>query len=125
MSKIFKATNASKMINEGIYKMYRLAGKGLGAKNFTVVMYEYEPNWSTKRIHNHDARESIYIILDGVAKVHLNGEDHQLGPGMVVYLSPGDIHGVIGSGPSGFKMIEAWTPQDPDVTYYENGKIVE
>lgn len=45
--------------------------------------------------------------------------------GMIAYLSPGDKHGVIGSGPDGFKMIEAWAPQDPDMTYYENGKIVK
>ena len=125
MSKIFKTTDADVYENEGVYKMYWLAGKPLGAKNFTTVMYDYEPNWSTKRRHTHDARESIYIILEGLAKVHLNGEDHELGPGMVVYLSPGDMHGVIGAGPEGLKMIEVWAPQDPDVTYYEDGKVVE
>ena len=125
MSKIFKATDAEKMVNEGVYTMYKLATKDLGAKNFTTVMYDYETNWSTKRRHTHDARESIYIILEGLAKVHLNGEDHELGPGMVVYLSPGDMHGVTGSGPEGLKMIEVWAPQDPDVTYYEYGKVVE
>jgi len=125
MSKIFKATNASTYVNEGVYKMYRLAGKGQGAKNFTTVMYDYEANWSTNRRHTHDARESIYIIMEGLAKIHLNGVDYELGPGMVVYLSPGDMHGVIGSGPNGLKMIEVWAPQDPDVTYYEDGKVVE
>jgi len=125
LSKIFKATDASTYVNEGVYTMYRLAGKDVGAKNFTTVMYDYAPNWSTKRRHTHDARESIYIILEGLAKVHLNGEDHELGPGMVVYLSPGDMHGVTGSGPEGLKMIEVWAPQDPDVTYYEDGKVVE
>ena len=125
LSKIFKATDASTYVNEGVYTMYRLAGKDVGAKNFTTVMYDYAPNWSTKRRHTHDARESIYIILEGLAKVHLNGEDHELGPGMVVYLSPGDMHGVTGSGPEGLKMIEVWAPQDPDVTYYEDGKVVK
>ena len=86
MSKIFKATNASAYVNEGVYTMYRLAGKNLGAKNFTTVMYDYAPNWSTKRRHTHDARESIYIILEGLAKVHLNGEDHELGPGARAYV---------------------------------------
>ncbi len=125
MSKIFKATDASYYENEGVYKMYRLATKEQGATKFTTVMYDYEPNWSTKRMHTHDSRESIYIILEGIAKVHLKGEEHELGPGMVVYLSPGDMHGVIGSGPEGLKMIEVWAPQDPDVTYYEDGKVVE
>ncbi len=125
LSKIFKAKDASTYVNEGVYTMYNLAGKHQGAKNFTTVMYEYEADWSTDMTHIHDARESVYIILEGLAKVHLNGEEHELGPGMVVYLSPGDMHGVIGSGPEGFKMIEVWAPQDPDITYYENGKKVE
>ena len=125
MSKIFKATDASTYVKEGVYTMYRLAGKNQGAKNFTTVMYDYEANWSTNRTHTHDARESIYIIMEGLAKIHLNGVDYELGPGMVVYLSPGDMHGVIGSGPSGLKMIEVWAPQDQDVTYYEDGKVAE
>lgn len=35
------------------------------------------------------------------------------------------MHGVTGSGPEGLKMIEVWAPQDLDVTYYEDGKVVE
>ena len=50
MSKIFKATDASTYINEGVYTMYRLAGKDLGAKNFTTVMYDYEPNWRARAL---------------------------------------------------------------------------
>ncbi len=49
MSKIFKATDAATYVNEGVYTMYWLAGKDLGAKNFTTVMYDYAPNWTTKK----------------------------------------------------------------------------
>ena len=102
-----------------------LASKHEGATNFRAVHYEYEPNWSTKTTHLHKARESVYIILEGLAKVHLNGEEHELGAGNVVYLSPGDIHGIVGSGPNGLKMIEVWSPVDPDIVYYEDGQPVD
>ena len=125
VSKIFNVEEAPVYENEGVYKMYVLAGKQLGAKNFTAVMYDYEPDWTTKTTHIHDARESVYVILEGKARIHLNGEEHELEAGKVVYLSPGDMHGVIGSGPEGLKMIEVWAPQDPDITYYEDGKVVE
>ena len=116
---------ADKMVQEGVYTMYKLASKELGSKNFRVVQYDYESNWSTNKTHFHHKRESIYIILEGSAKVHLKGEVHELGAGSVVYLSPGDVHGVVGSGPDGLKMIEAWAPIDPDIVYYEDGKKIE
>lgn len=125
MSKIFKLEEAETIVQDGAYTMKWLASKHEGAKNFRTAQYVYEPNWSTNRTHLHNARESIYIILDGLANVHLNGETHELGAGMVVYLSPGDIHGVVGSGPEGLKMIEVWAPVDPDVIYYEDGKEIK
>jgi quercetin dioxygenase-like cupin family protein len=121
LSKIFKLEDAEKMVQEGVYTMKWLASKNEGAEKFRAVHYDYEPNWSTNRTHLHKARESIYIILEGLAKVHLNGETHELGPGTVVYLSPGDIHGIVGSGPEGLKMFEVWAPIDQDIVYYEDG----
>jgi len=125
VSKIFTVETADKMVMPGVSTMYKLASKELGAKHFMLVQYDYEPNWSSKRTHIHNHRESVYLILDGLARIHLNGEEHELGAGSVVYLSPGDMHGVVGSGPEGLKMIEAWAPTDPDIVYYENGKIVK
>lgn len=125
VSKIFKLEEAEKMKQEGVYTMSWLASHHEGAKNFRAVHYEYESNWSTNKTHLHHARESVYIILAGLAKVHLNGELHELGASMVAYLTPGDIHGIVGSGPDGLKMIEVWSPVDPDIVYFEDGKEVK
>jgi quercetin dioxygenase-like cupin family protein len=125
MSKIFKVKEARKSTNPGVSDMYWLADKELGATNFTAVEYEYKPNFSTKRVHYHERRESAYIVLEGEAKVHLNGDEHTLHPGDVAYLSPKDIHGVIGSGSKGLKMIEIWSPQEQDIVYLEDGKVIK
>ena len=66
-----------------------------------AVLNDYQPNFSTKRVHYHKRRESTYIVLDGEAKIHLNGEEYLLHQGDVAYLSPKDIHGVVGSDPKG------------------------
>jgi mannose-6-phosphate isomerase-like protein (cupin superfamily) len=125
MSKIFKVKEARKSTNPGVSDMYWLADKELGATKLMAVEYEYVPNFSTKRVHYHERRESAYIILEGEAKIHLNGEEHILHPGDVAYLSPKDIHGVIGSGSKGLKMIEIWSPQEQDIVYLEDGKVVK
>jgi len=124
MSKIFKVKEARKSTNPGASEMYWLVDKDLGAEKLMAVLYEYQPNFSTKRVHYHERRESAYIVLEGEARVHLNGEEHILRPGDVAYLSPKDIHGVVGSGSNGLKMIEIWAPQEKDVIYLEDGKVV-
>ncbi|MGD0804666.1 MAG: cupin domain-containing protein [Candidatus Bathyarchaeia archaeon] len=125
MSKIFKAQEARKSTNPGVNDMYWLVDKDLGATRIMAVLYEYQPNFITKRVHYHERRESAYFILEGEAKIHLNGMEHILQPGDVAYLSPKDIHGVVGSGPKGLKMIEIWAPQEKDVIYLEDGKVVD
>ena len=124
MSKIFKVKEARKSTNPGASEMYWLVDKDLGAEKLMAVLYEYQPNFSTKRVHYHERRESAYIVLEGEGRVHLNGEEHILRPGDVAYLSPKDIHGVVGSGSNGLKMIEIWAPQEKDVIYLEDGEVV-
>jgi quercetin dioxygenase-like cupin family protein len=121
MSTIFKVEEAEKIVQEGVYTMRWFASKHEGATKFRVVQYDYEPNWSTNKTHLHKERESVYIIQGGLAKVHLNDKVHSLEAGMVVYLSPGDVHGIVGSGPEGFQMIEVWAPVEPDIVYFEDG----
>ncbi len=125
MSKIFKVKDARKSINPSVSDMYWLVDKDLGTTKMMAVLYEYLPNFSTKRVHYHEKRESAYIVLEGEAKIHLNGKEHVLGPGDTAYLSPKDIHGVVSSGSRELKMIEIWAPQEKDVIYLEDGKVVE
>jgi len=125
MSKIFNVKEARKSTNPGVSDMYWLVDRELGASKIMAVLYEYQPNFSTKCVHYHERRESAYIVLEGEEKIHLNGKEHVLGPGDTAYLSPKDIHGVVSSGSRGLKMIEIWAPQEKDVIYLEDGKVVE
>jgi mannose-6-phosphate isomerase-like protein (cupin superfamily) len=124
MSKIFKIKDAKSSTLAGVSTMYWLVNSDLGAKKFNAVIYEYQPNFSTMRTHYHENRESAYIVIEGEAKIHLNGKEHLLNAGEAAYLSPKDVHGVIGTGTKGLKMIEIWAPQDQDIVYIEDGKVV-
>ena len=125
MSKIFNVKEAKKTSRPGVSDTYVLVNKDLGASKLVALEYEYHPGFTTKRVHYHEKRESAYIVLEGEARIHLNGEEHLLHAGDVAYLSPKDIHGVVGSGPKGFKMIEIWAPPEEDIVYLEDGKVVK
>ena len=123
MSKIFNLDDAEKVKTNVERTMYWLVSQALGASRMRVVVYEYKPNLSFDQVHYHDDRESVYFIMEGEAIVHLNGEEHTLGPNSVAYLSSKDIHGVVGTGPNGLKMLEAWTPAARDTTYLERPTV--
>ena len=123
MSKIFKLDEAEKVENPGERTMYWLVNQTLGASRMRVVVYDFEPNLSFDKVHYHDDRESVYFIMEGEAIVHLNGKEHTLGPSSVAYLSSKDIHGVVGTGPEGLKMLEAWTPAARDTTYLDRPTV--
>lgn len=122
MSKIIKIDEAPSEPWEGVCDMRWIASSNVGAKNFRFVHYTYEPNWSSKKTHLHKARESAYYILEGKAKLHINGEEQWIEPGTAVYLSPGDTHSIVGAGPDGLVMLEVWAPTEPDIVYFEDGK---
>ena len=123
MSKIFKLDEAEKVESKGERTMYWLVSQALGASRMRVVVYDFQPNQTFDKVHYHNDRESVYFILEGEAIVHLNGEEHVLGPNMVAYLSTKDIHGVVGTGAKGLKMLEAWAPVEQDTTYLEKPKV--
>jgi quercetin dioxygenase-like cupin family protein len=117
MSKIFKLTEARTVETVGVSKTRWLVDRELGATKMMAVLYEYEPNLEMKKLHYHVNRESAYLILEGEAKIHINGKEHIVGPGNFVYLSPKDIHGVVGTGRAGLKYLEFWSPMESDVVY--------
>ena len=107
-------SDASKTEVSGLRSIYKFIDEKMGAEYFGAQIVEYEPGFSTTDVHYHEKRESAYIITEGGGSMMLKGERHELKPGMIVFLSPIDRHGVVNAGPEGLKMIEIWAPLGQD-----------
>ena len=114
LAKFFKVKDAPKTSVDGRGTTYRLINETMGAARMGVMIVELEPNIESAGVHYHEKREASYIVIHGTATVLLNGVEHHLHPNMVVYIPPGDTHGIIRTGEEGFKMIEVYSPLDPD-----------
>jgi mannose-6-phosphate isomerase-like protein (cupin superfamily) len=114
MAKIFKVQEASKTVVTGRGTTYRLVNETMGAERMGVMIIELEPNMQAPGVHYHEQREATYIVVEGSATLLLNGAEHELTPNTIVFIPPGDHHGIIRTGNEGFKMVEVYAPLDPD-----------
>lgn len=114
MAKIFKFEEARKETTPGVRTVFNFVDQELGATRMRAMMIEYEPGGTSRGVHYHEKRESAYIVLEGSATLKLNGTEHQLEPNTVVFISPGDIHGIVAIGNQGFRMIEVYSPLELD-----------
>lgn len=64
--------------------------------------------------HYHRELTEVYYILEGLGKIELNGDWHDVEPGTVVWIEPGTRHRVVSEG--GLKTIvvalPAFNPED-------------
>ena len=114
MSRVMENNDASKIEVSGLRSVSKFIDEKIGAEHFGVQTVEYEPGFSTTSVHYHEERESAYIITEGEGSMMLKGERRKLKPGMIVFLSPIDRHGVVEAGPDGLKMVEVWAPLGQD-----------
>ncbi len=114
MAKIFEFKDAPTTKIPGMGTTYRLVNEDIGAERTGVMLVELEPGIKSTGIHYHKNRESVYIVLQGNATLMLNGTEYRLKPKTVVFLSPGDKHGITSTGRRLFRMIEVYSPLEPD-----------
>lgn len=96
----------------GIRKVSRLTDQDLG---FMVALAEYVPEAVHEtHYHYHKQRKTVYMVLEGNATLRLNEVEYQLKPKMVVFISPGDRHGITRVGKESFKLLEIVSPNVPD-----------
>jgi mannose-6-phosphate isomerase-like protein (cupin superfamily) len=113
MSKIMNISDVIKDEVPGLRTIHRIINENIGAEKIGVLMVKYNPN-VTGGVHYHERRESAYIVLEGKAKLSLNGIEYELRPNMAVFISPRDTHGIVSTGDEYFKMIEVYSPLEPD-----------
>jgi len=92
----------------------RVVNEKVGASRLGVIFVEVIPGSSAPRLHYHEKRESVYIGVEGRASVTVDDEKYIVEPNTVLLIAPGEKHGVENIGDVTFKMIEVYSPLEPD-----------
>jgi quercetin dioxygenase-like cupin family protein len=64
---------------------------GLGVTSFGMQVFNIPAGFDTYPEHDHseDGQEEVYTVLEGAAKIHAGGEEHELRPGTFARVAPG------------------------------------
>lgn len=92
----------------------RVVDERVGASRLGVIVVEVSPGSGSPRLHYHEKRESVYIGVEGRASVTVDDEKYIVEPNTVLLIAPGEKHGVENIGDVTFRMIEVYSPLEPD-----------
>jgi mannose-6-phosphate isomerase-like protein (cupin superfamily) len=75
---------------------------------YTVVDMLVPPRFENG-LHTHEQRE-VFHVIDGEARLHVDGTDRMLGPGMSGYVPGGELHGFANESDEVCRVIAVMTP---------------
>jgi mannose-6-phosphate isomerase-like protein (cupin superfamily) len=115
MVRVFKLKDAPVSdLPLGRGRLFMLADEKSGARNVGVMVAETKPGSKPGQYHYHTKRETVYIVLRGRAKALIDGKEYLFTPGTVAYVAPGEKHRTVNIGKTAFRMIEIYSPLEPD-----------
>ena len=88
-----------------------LVDRVFGAELLTMFTVDYEPGGSAQ-VHDHPFEET-YFFLDGEITAELDGREHTIRAGDVVFSGVGSTHGFFNTGGGRVRWIETQAPQPP------------
>ena len=91
------------------------AGKGLGVTAFGMNLEKLPPSWPDFPEHDHAAagQEEVYVVLEGTATLHADGETWELVPGTLARVGPAQKRKIV-PGPEGVTILAlGGTPGKP------------
>lgn len=83
----------------------------VGARHVTFNYIRYQPNAEFPQ-HLHDVSEDVFLVLEGNGWLKEGERLTPIGPGDVVFVPPGEVHGTV-AGPQGMLVISCQGPPDP------------
>lgn len=114
MSQIVNIHRDGKAFTMGDTQSTVLVSPATGAKHVTFNYIRYAPHAEFPQ-HLHDHSEDVFLVLEGSGFFKEGGKLTPIGPGDVVFVPPGEVHGTI-AGPEGMVVISCQGP--PDVKLY-------
>ena len=111
--KITDAPTVPLALGRGIKR--KLVDPETGAANMDVHVNELNVDSGSGEIHYHAKAENVYVVLEGMLEVVIEGERHLLGPGEVGFIPPGVVHTAGNAGTHGVcRIIEIYAPAGQD-----------
>jgi mannose-6-phosphate isomerase-like protein (cupin superfamily) len=82
-------------------------GPGRGCAAATQFVGEIPPGRAPVHSHTYD---EVVLVLAGTGIAHVNGAEHEIGPGTCVYLPPGQQHCLQNPGPGLLRVLGVFQP---------------
>jgi len=108
-------------------KEYRFGDNGpkylMQGPRMNVALVQFMSGQDFKA-HYHEVMEENFFILEGTVTIVVNGEPHDIKPGQMIHIEPGEVHYVINRSPSVVRMVACLAPyKDGDKVETENPKL--
>lgn len=97
----------------------QLVDPNLGSKQLDFHVNVLRAGGAPGPYHLHNNSENVYYILEGQVVVTVDGVEHQMRPGMAVFIPPGVPHSASNVGDTEARLLEIYTPPAPDFVVVE------
>jgi len=99
---------------ERVYEMVGKPARLGGAANHSFAYAVIPPNCSS-RLHYHPHAEETYYMLKGEGKLVIDGVEHNVRPGDLIFISPPEKHQIFNAGGDDLEFIVVCAPPwEPD-----------
>jgi mannose-6-phosphate isomerase-like protein (cupin superfamily) len=96
--------------------VYELAGTAVGSSQQHSLAHIELPPGKASLKHYHPIAEESYYILNGTARLVIDGETFTMTPGQAVVITPEQVHQIFNDGPDVLHFLAvcapAWTPDN-------------
>ena len=101
----YSKVEAEEVVEEGSrgVKVRWLIDRRLGAENFAMRMFEFQPGGHTA-LHRHPWEHEVYV-LEGRGTLISGGRRYELREGVVAYIPPNELHQFRNDGDTTLRML--------------------
>ena len=86
-----------------------LAPGQFGSARMAITLVEGDPG-SEQPLHGHPEAEQVYVIVAGTGVMRVDDEEHEVGPGTLVFIPPGAKHAIRNRGGTSLTYVSATSP---------------
>lgn len=90
-------------------RVQELSGNTTGLPSHSLAVITHPPG-STTRDHHHSTADEVYFVHSGQGRIRLEEEAHDIKPGDVVIIRPGQPHKLWNEGPDDLVLIVSCAP---------------